>query len=126
MSRRLHVHHGSLMLGPIVSLLVKWSTAAALLLILSGSWLWWPDRIWWVNVKASWKRINFDLHHVLGIYSFVVLLPMILTGVLFSFRPIDRVVARLAAVPPPPTVAPADSGAAIQLDRSLAAARARL
>ena len=53
----------------------------ALILTLTGLILWWREKIWRVKTDASWKRINFDLHHALGLFAALVVLIMTLTGV---------------------------------------------
>lgn len=58
----------------------------AIPLLLSGLWLWWPTR--WKHLKAhltikrgaSLKRTIYDLHNVMGIYLYVVLLATTVTG----------------------------------------------
>ena len=42
---------------------------------------WWREKIWRVLLTASWKRINFDLHHALGLFAALAILIMTLTGV---------------------------------------------
>ncbi|WP_018628557.1 PepSY-associated TM helix domain-containing protein [Niabella aurantiaca] len=61
------------------------------LLLLSGIILWLPRRLrYWkqgfvILFSGKWKRINHDLHNVLGFYSFIFLLIMALTGLCWSF-----------------------------------------
>ena len=60
-------------------------------LVLSGIILWLPKRLrYWkqgfaIMFSGKWKRINHDLHNVLGFYSFILLLIMALTGLCWSF-----------------------------------------
>lgn len=60
-------------------------------LILSGLILWLPRRLrYWkqglvIMFSGKGKRINHDLHNVLGFYSFIILLVMSLTGLCWSF-----------------------------------------
>ncbi len=88
---QLHLH---LLLGkkyghPIVG----YSTAIFAVTLLSGIVLWWPKK-WkgktlkrsiWFNIKTKWKRFNYDLHNVLGFYSFLLALAIAITGLVFSF-----------------------------------------
>lgn len=58
---------------------------------LTGIIIWFPKKIknWRQGLKiktnANWKRINHDLHNSLGLYSFIFLLVMGLTGLCWSF-----------------------------------------
>ena len=61
-----------------------------LLLCLSGLVLWWPGVQRWaaalvINSKASWRRINWDLHTVIGFWTSAALIVIIFTGVEFAF-----------------------------------------
>ncbi|HEX7119879.1 MAG TPA: PepSY-associated TM helix domain-containing protein [Longimicrobiales bacterium] len=71
-------------------------TAALLLLVLvaTGIVVWWPGlrggarRIWEACVVrrcANWRRINFDLHRALGVWSTVFLTVMAVTGASLAF-----------------------------------------
>lgn len=67
------------------------ATIIFLVLCITGLIMWWPKRI--RNIKqglrlklsAGWKRINYDLHNVLGFYSLLLLVVMGLTGLSWSF-----------------------------------------
>lgn len=57
---------------------------------LSGLVLWWPGvKIWAralkVKLGASWKRVNYDLHSVVGFWSAACLALVFLTGAYFRF-----------------------------------------
>jgi uncharacterized iron-regulated membrane protein len=63
-----------------------------LVMIISGFFLWWPRkkkdskqrfRIKW---KARWRRVNYDLHNVLGFYAFSIALILALTGLVWGFQ----------------------------------------
>jgi uncharacterized iron-regulated membrane protein len=100
-ARRLHVFHTTLSAGRIGGMVVSAVTAAVLFLVLSGLWLWWPDRLWRVRWSASWKRVAFDLHHATGVAAAVFLLAISASGVVMSYRSIAAWIGRLDAVPPP-------------------------
>ena len=71
------------------------ATLIFVFLSLSGLALWIPKK-WkkWksykagyrIKWKASWKRLNHDLHNVLGFYAFPIILIMALTGLNWSFE----------------------------------------
>ena len=65
---------------------VSITTVATLLIVLIGVLLWWDDKIWRVRMGASWKRIVFDLHHLLGIAFSLVLVIMVGTGTLIQLN----------------------------------------
>lgn len=72
---------------------VGWSTFIFFLLTLSGLILWWPkkwnkrsrDQSFKIKWKARFKRVNYDLHNVLGFYSLLIALLMAITGLVMSF-----------------------------------------
>lgn len=106
--------HTSLLGKAIGTQAVVWSTIASVFLILGGIYLWWRDKVWRVQLAASWKRINFDLHHLLGIATFVVLFLMTATGVMMHYPIAGRAIGKLdrfsAAVPEPTPQSEAASG----------------
>lgn len=83
--------HTSLLLGEIGKQIVAASTVIFIVLLISGLILWWPKsknqrksalKIKW---SAKWKRLNYDLHNVLGFYTFGIALILCLTGLSFSY-----------------------------------------
>lgn len=86
--------HMNLLLGKTYGhAAVGYSTAVFVILLLTGIVLWWPKnrkrktlkRSLWIDTKAKWKRLNYDLHNVLGFYSFFVALVLGVTGLVYSF-----------------------------------------
>ncbi|MFD1768841.1 PepSY-associated TM helix domain-containing protein [Sphingobacterium suaedae] len=86
--------HMNLLLGKTYGhAVVGYSTAIFVVLLLSGIVLWWPKnrkpktlkRSFWFNARVKWKRLNYDLHNVLGFYSFFIALLLCVTGLVFSF-----------------------------------------
>lgn len=76
---------------PIVGI----STLIFILLTLTGLFLWFPKKVkgfksfkqgLTIKFSAKWKRVNHDLHNVLGFYSFILVLIMALTGLNWSFE----------------------------------------
>ncbi|MBZ4188072.1 PepSY-associated TM helix domain-containing protein [Niabella beijingensis] len=74
--------------------IVNYSTLVFVLILISGIVLWWPRR--WtkaarkqsftIKAKASFKRVNYDLHNVLGFYALLVLAVMALTGMVYGIK----------------------------------------
>jgi len=73
---------------------VGWSTLVFVILLVTGLVLWWPgkwtkalrDRSFKIKWKASFRRVNYDLHNVPGFYSLLPALLISLTGLVFAFR----------------------------------------
>jgi uncharacterized iron-regulated membrane protein len=81
--RRLHVN---LLLGPKGRLVVTLATIEALLLALTGLWLWWRKKHWkFTRWRGSVYRVSWDLHNASGLWFLVPALAMIITGVLLYF-----------------------------------------
>ncbi len=87
--------HMNLLLGDQIGhFIVQWSTVFFGLLLVSGLVLWWPKK--WKrsqlkkNFAIKWngkfKRLNYDLHNVLGFYVLLPLLIVTLTGLAWSFK----------------------------------------
>lgn len=73
--------HVNLLAGSVGSWIVIISTFALLFQSVSGLYLWWPIKRMTVNLKGSWLRMNFDLHHAVGFYSALFVLILCLTGI---------------------------------------------
>jgi len=97
--RRLHTN---LLLGRKGRLLVTAATAEALLLVLTGLWLWWRKKHWQFRPwRGSVFRVSWDLHNATGIWFFVPLLSMVITGLLMSMpAPVHRLAGAPAAPRP--------------------------
>lgn len=62
-------------------------------LLISGIVLWWPvkwiksirDKSFKIKWSASFKRVNYDMHNVLGFYSCILLFFIAVTGLVWSF-----------------------------------------
>lgn len=83
--------HTTLMLGEFGQYLVEYGTLIFLMLIISGMVLWWPrnkaarQQRFSIKLKASPKRLNYDLHSVLGFYMCWAIIFTVLTGLVWSF-----------------------------------------
>ena len=72
---------------------VGWGTFIFFILLLTGIVLWWPkkwnkagkDQSFKIKWKAKFKRVNYDLHNVLGFYSLILALLMAITALIMSF-----------------------------------------
>jgi uncharacterized iron-regulated membrane protein len=79
---------GSFSLGKT---LVGITTMVFVFVLLSGFVVWLPkskrlfSRSLKIRIKSTWKRLLYDLHVTLGVYSFLILLALALTGLTWSF-----------------------------------------
>jgi len=91
---------------------VGWATAFFFVLTISGLILWWPKRwnkrhirqAFTIKWRARFKRVNHDLHNVLGFYALTLALVMCFTGLIMSFPLIRSGVIWLGGgypLPPP-------------------------
>jgi uncharacterized iron-regulated membrane protein len=101
-ARRIHLLHTRLFAGQIGEWIVGVITFLTLFMAVTGLILWWPRKIFGVKARVSWRRINFDLHNVFGLYASAAFLFIALTGMMISFEQItDPLIARLNATPLP-------------------------
>jgi uncharacterized iron-regulated membrane protein len=128
LSRRLHVLHVELLGGKVGRTVVGACTVVAFFLVITGIILWWPDKLVRVRAAASWKRINFDLHHALGIIASLVLIVITASGLVIHYESLTRAVKSLDAAPPPdaPTQQPGPAGARLSFDSVVATAERAL
>ncbi|MDF3057061.1 MAG: peptidase [Rariglobus sp.] len=117
---------------------------ALVILCLTGLWLWFP-RTWsrralrprlWFSPATTTRARDYTWHHVIGLWSFPVLLVLAVTAVVISYGWAHRLVFTLAgeeapqsrnfgmmAMPPAIVPAPSPSAERLPLDRILATAR---
>lgn len=80
-------------------------TLIFVILLITGLVMWWPkkwnksnrDKSFKIKWKASFKRVNYDLHNVLGFYSLIFALIIGLTGLVWSFKWFESSVYFLAS-----------------------------
>lgn len=128
--------HRRLLAGEIGRRVVGVATLCFVIILLSGIVIWWPRTVHALKAHltfkhpAGWKRRNYDLHVVLGIYATLILLVVGATGLVWSFRTVGRAVDGLTprgkATPPPPHSIVVPGQAAITIDSVLRSASAAL
>lgn len=97
-----HLHASFLWHGP-GEWIVDIATIIFLIEIISGIILWWPakwnrhtrDASFKIKWKARFKRVNYDLHNVLGFYSSILALILTVTGLLIAFHPLAESTVKL-------------------------------
>lgn len=95
--------HINLLLGKTGSYIVQIATIIFLLELISGIIWWWPKKWSKTNRKksftiksnASWKRINLDLHNVLGFYAFLLAFVFTITALIICYAPVKSAVFSL-------------------------------
>ncbi|RUT72177.1 PepSY domain-containing protein [Flavobacterium cupreum] len=107
--------HRTLLLGDVGEFIQGWSVVIFLIMLITGLILWFPKqrRLVKQSLQVKWsgslKRVNYDLHQVLGFYASIVLLLIAFSGLYFKFDTAKKavnVVTRTtlskgtAAVPP--------------------------
>lgn len=72
--------------------IINYSVLIFVVILITGLVLWWPKRWTKNNVKKAltlkrtnnWKRINYDLHNVLGFYACSILVVLAFTGMIMG------------------------------------------
>jgi uncharacterized iron-regulated membrane protein len=107
-------------------------TLLTLLSVVGGIYLWWPRKIFTLKRGSNWRRTNFDLHNVLGLFSSLVLLFTLLTGIMITWEgPIERFLVRWidgTEVQRSPRLesTPVEGARALTLDEAVAVSEAAL
>jgi uncharacterized iron-regulated membrane protein len=109
------------------------ATLLFLVILITGIILWWPKTkkilVQRLKIKqtAGWKRLNNDLHIVLGFYSAIFLFVFAFTGLAWSFewfnKGIYKVTASPVSSPAPPKSAFVANTKQVSLEQALVAAK---
>ncbi|MCO7723277.1 PepSY domain-containing protein [Myroides odoratimimus] len=89
----LQLHRNLLLGSKIGGWVVGGSTVLFMVITITGLILWWPKkwkgktfkRSFVFDFSVNWKRLNHDLHNLLGMYTFLLAIVIGMTGVLFAF-----------------------------------------
>lgn len=100
---------------------------ALFLLAPTGLLLWWRNKSTTIHWKASWFRICFDTHQVIGLYAGLFLWVAALTGILIGFESAEQAIYALTHSSRPTFARPARStpvpdSLPISVDRAILAA----
>jgi uncharacterized iron-regulated membrane protein len=97
--------HLYLLLPPVIG---KWivgiSVIIFMVIMITGLILWWPkrktDRKRSFSIKwgGRWRRVNYDLHNVLGFYATSVALILSITGLAIAFEPVSKAIYNTANI----------------------------
>ncbi len=113
--------------APAGKLVVSYAGLALFLLAPTGLVLWWRTRRSSIHWKASWFRIFFDSHQVIGIYAGLFLWIAAFTGMLIGFDSGEKAIYAVThssrpKFAGPPASAPAPGASPVGVDRAIAAA----
>lgn len=83
--------HRYLCMGTTGKVITGISCSIFLIMVITGIVLWWPRRNsrkqrMRVKWNATWKRLNWDLHAVLGFYVHIIIFLIALTGLTWSYQ----------------------------------------
>jgi uncharacterized iron-regulated membrane protein len=84
--------HMTLLMGETGKFIQRWAVVVFVLMLVTGIILWFPNQMRLlkqslsIKWKGSSKRVNYDLHNVLGFYASWVLIIISLTGLFFAFK----------------------------------------
>lgn len=104
--------HRYLLMGKTGKAITGVSCLVFIVMLISGLIIWWPAakaairqrfRIKW---KAGFKRVNWDFHAVFGFYSFIFLLIIAATGLVWSYPWVNRMIFMLSDGKPQVKYAP--------------------
>lgn len=124
--------HVNLMMGTTGFIVNCVAGIGLLFLALTGAVLWWPGVKRWmrglfVSFRRGWKRINYDAHNAVGIWTLFIVCWWGLTAVYFLFpakvSAVVNAVSPLVGMREPKAPEPAPSSEVARLDDILAAQR---
>ncbi len=96
-----HLHNSLLWHGP-GNWIIDIATLIFLIELITGLILWWPvkwskatrDASFKIRWKARFKRLNYDLHNVLGFYALAICMVLTVTGLIIAFKPLSTFTIR--------------------------------
>jgi uncharacterized iron-regulated membrane protein len=118
-------------LAKIGKTLVSFAGLILCLLVPTGLILWWRRKTASINFKASWFKVFFDAHQVIGVYAALFLFIASTTGIMIGFDFGEQFYYRIAHSGPPtrpqswPSV-PIPNAAPIMADQAMDIARSAI
>lgn len=91
--------HRRLLLGEkIGKTITGYSTLMLVIILFSGLIIWYPKKMnknmlkgmFSIKTSASWKRVNYDLHNVLGFYAVIPLILISYSALIWNFENFDK------------------------------------
>jgi uncharacterized iron-regulated membrane protein len=100
--------HRHLLMGAVGGAIVKVNVLIFFIMCVSGLILWWPKQKRFfrqaikINFKTkNWRRLNRDLHSVLGFYALLVLFVISLTGLFMAYDSVKQFAGFITHSPMP-------------------------
>ncbi|GGH11640.1 PepSY-associated TM helix domain-containing protein [Mucilaginibacter phyllosphaerae] len=97
--------HLYLLLPPAIG---KWIVGVSVIIfmaiMITGLILWWPKRksdrkrSFTIKWGGRWRRVNYDLHNVLGFYATSIAIILSVTGLAIAFEPVSRAIYNTANI----------------------------
>ncbi|GAB3924220.1 PepSY-associated TM helix domain-containing protein [Mucilaginibacter myungsuensis] len=91
-----YIHMYLLIPPPIGKWVVSIAVIIFMLIMVTGLILWWPKRksdrkrSFTIKWGAKWRRVNYDLHNVLGFYATAVALILSISGLAIAFEAVSE------------------------------------
>ncbi|MBD1393879.1 PepSY-associated TM helix domain-containing protein [Mucilaginibacter glaciei] len=95
--------HLYLLLPPAIG---KWivgvSVIIFMMIMVTGLILWWPkrksdrNRSFTIKWGGRWRRVNYDLHNVLGFYATSIAMILAISGLAIAFEPVSKAIYNTA------------------------------
>lgn len=91
--------HRRLLLGEKIGKTITGYSALVLaIMLISGLVIWYPRKMnknalkgmFFIKTSAKWKRINYDMHNVLGFYAVIPLLLITFSALIWNFEGFDK------------------------------------
>lgn len=94
----LNLHRRFLLGEKIGKTITGYSAFMFAVILFSGLIIWYPrkinkntlKRMFFIKISANWKRVNYDIHNVLGFYVLVPLLIISYSSLIWNFENIDE------------------------------------
>ncbi|MGY4538645.1 putative iron-regulated membrane protein [Mucilaginibacter sp. UYNi724] len=97
--------HLYLLLPPAIGhRIVGVSVIIFMVIMVTGLILWWPKRksdrkrSFTIKWGGRWRRVNYDLHNVLGFYATSIALILSITGLAIAFQPVSKAIYNTANI----------------------------
>jgi uncharacterized iron-regulated membrane protein len=81
-----HQIHLRLLAGDTGKTIMSWAGLVMVLLTASGLYLWWPVKRIAIDTAAGGRRVWFDAHNAIGVFSFAFLFVLAITGTVIGFE----------------------------------------
>ncbi len=128
--------HRWLLAGDVGKMIVGVSTVVFLFILITGIILWWPKNKKILKHRLTmkwtggWKRLNHDLHIVMGFYTAIFLFAFAFTGLAWSFKWFNDGIYWVTGTenkpPKPPASKPVEGAMPISIDQAYRIAQAQM